>query len=67
MNTIEQFINNNRDEFDSEKMKGGWEKIESRIKQKKTKGNTRRFWWTAAASIAIYDIKIFRYIRKWWK
>lgn len=53
MNTVEQFINNNRDEFDSEKMKGGWEKIETRIDQKKIKANARRFWWAAAASIAI--------------
>ena len=53
MNTIEQFINNNREEFDSEEMKGGWEKIKSEIKQKKTKPAIKRFWWSAAASIII--------------
>lgn len=52
MNTIEQFINNNRDEFDSEEMKTGWEKIEHRIKQKKTK-LIKRLWWAAAASIVL--------------
>ena len=53
MNTVEQFINNNREEFDSEKMKGGWEKIEPEIKQKKTIRTIKRFWWAAAASIVI--------------
>jgi hypothetical protein len=52
MNTIEQFINNNREEFDSEEMKTGWEKIEPGIKQKKTK-LIKRLWWAAAASIVL--------------
>ncbi len=34
MNQLERFINNNREEFDSEEMKNAWEKIESDIKQK---------------------------------
>lgn len=51
MKTVEQFINNNREEFDSEEMKTGWEKIEKEIKQKKTK--LKRLWWAAAASVII--------------
>ena len=52
MNTIEQFINNNREEFDSDEMKTGWEKIGPGIKQKKTK-HIKRLWWAAAASIVL--------------
>lgn len=50
-NQLEKFINNNRDEFDSEKMKIDWEKIKSGVTQKKTK--FRRLWWAAAASITL--------------
>ena len=53
MNSLENFINKNRDEFDSEEMKNGWEKFESKRKQKKTK-SIRRYWWAAAASITIF-------------
>lgn len=51
--SIESFINNNRDEFDSEEMKNGWEKFESKRKQKKT-NNIRRYWWAGAAAIVIF-------------
>jgi uncharacterized protein (DUF2344 family) len=53
MNNLENFINNNREEFDSEEMKNGWEKIESKLKQRKTK-NTRRWLLAAAASVTIF-------------
>ena len=52
MNSLENFINNNRDEFDSEEMKNGWEKIGSKLKEKKT--NTHRWWLAAAASVTIF-------------
>lgn len=55
MNQLERFIKNNRDEFDSEEMKIGWEKIVSGIKQKNNKHlKTRYLLWTAAASIIIF-------------
>ena len=53
MNSLENFINNNREEFDSEEMKNGWGKIESKLKQKKTK-NIRRWILVAAASVVIF-------------
>ena len=62
MNTLEQFINNNREAFDSEEMKGGWDKIESGLKQKKTKpASFRRIWWAAAASVVIFFSAIIYY------
>jgi hypothetical protein len=51
-NQLENFINNNREAFDSEEMKINWEKVRSKASQKKT--TTRRLWWAAAASIIIF-------------
>ena len=61
MNNLESFINNNREEFDSEEMKNGWEKIESKLKQKKAKQNISRWWLAAAASITIFVSGVIYY------
>ena len=53
-NKLENFINNNRKEFDSEEMKIDWEKINSKAKQKKIRVNNIGFWWAVAASIVIF-------------
>ncbi|MEO7293543.1 MAG: hypothetical protein ABIW34_10595 [Ginsengibacter sp.] len=53
MNNIENFINKNREGFDSEEMKNGWEKFESKRKQKKIK-SIRKYWWAAAAAVLIF-------------
>lgn len=63
MNTVEQFINNNRDDFDSENMKDNWSKIEASIKQKKNKQSTR-YWWAAAAAILIMVTGLL-FLNKW--
>ena len=52
-NQLENFIKDNREEFDSADMKIDWEKIRRGMTQKKTKG-TRWLWWAAAASIALF-------------
>ena len=56
-NNLENFINNNREEFDSEDMsKGAWEKLEHKLNTKKDKAprfKLTRMWWAAAASIII--------------
>ncbi len=53
MKSLENFINKNRAEFDSEEMKNGWEKFESKRRQKKIK-SIRKYWWAAAATILIF-------------
>ena len=60
MSTVENFINNNRDGFDSEEMQKGWEKFESKRKQKKTK-SIRRYWWAAAATVTIFVSGVLLY------
>lgn len=55
MKDIENFINNHREEFDSEEIKKGWDKIESKIKQKKSNIiDIKTVWWAAAASLIIF-------------
>ena len=54
MNTIEQFINNNREEFDSEEMKINWEKVKAGMTNKNTPlRKIQRYWWAAAAGIVL--------------
>lgn len=63
MKNIENFIDNHREEFDSEEMKNGWDKIESKIKQKKTKLiSMKTVWWAAAASVILFFSASIYYI-----
>ena len=52
-NQLENFINDNREEFDSAEMKIDWEKIRRGMTQKKTK-SAGRLWWAVAASITLF-------------
>ncbi len=52
-NHLENFINNSREEFDSEEMKIDWDRIKSGIAQKNIK-RIRLLWWAAAASITLF-------------
>ena len=55
-NELENFINNNREEFDSEEMRNGaWEKLQNKLSEKnKMPGlKTSHFWWAAAAILII--------------
>jgi len=60
MNRLENFIKNNRDEFDSEEMKIDWERINSGITKKTSPLKIiQKYWWAAAASIVIAISAIF--------
>jgi len=52
-NNLENFINNNREEFDSEEMKQGWEKIESKLQPKKGILRSINFFIAAAVVMVI--------------
>ena len=54
MNSLEEFIKNNREEFDSEEMRINWGKIKSGIENKNTViRKMRHYWWAVAASVLI--------------
>lgn len=53
-NELENFIKNNRDEFDSEEMNYRWNEIESGFIHKGSKiRSVGRYWWAAAAGVII--------------
>lgn len=53
-NELENFIKNNREEFDSEEMNYKWDEIESGFIHKKSKiRSISRYWWAAAAGVII--------------
>lgn len=53
MGKLENFINDNRGEFDADEMKINWENIRSGIIQKKSRIPGRRLWRAAAAAVII--------------
>lgn len=53
-NQLENFINDHREEFDSEEMKINWEKIKSKTSRKKNISSAKTLWWAAAASLVIF-------------
>ena len=58
---LEEFIEQHRNDFDSEKMKGGWENIEKRM-QHPSKGAIlikRLSWITAAAVVLSFVLTLF--------
>ena len=53
-NRLEDFIQNNLDEFDAQPMKTGWDKVEAKLSPKKTKVvPVTSIWWAAAAVAGI--------------
>lgn len=53
-NNLEDFINNNREEFDAEEMKINWEKVKSGMAYKQTPlRKFQRYWWAAAAGMVL--------------
>jgi len=54
MNRLEDFIKNNRDEFDSEEMRINWGKIKTGMENKNPViRKMRHYWWAVAASLLI--------------
>jgi len=52
MDKLENFINSNRDAFDSEEMPINWEGIRKGMNHKHGAGK-RQIWWSAAATITV--------------
>lgn len=59
-NELENFIKNNREEFDSEEMNYRWNDIESKfIHKRKRMATISGYWWAAAAGIIIFISAMF--------